>query len=944
MRYLMAACLAPLLLLPAGASAQTKVQGNPALDRLRATAPGRVDVRWTPDRTRIRTLAGRLSSPRSAPAEEIARTFLLENGELLRLESDLGGLRLLGIRRSPGGRHLAYEQDHDGLPVFDGGIDLHVDGDGAVYLVESRYASTFSTPAVPHISAARAAAAAVEHFLRESQQGPDRGGRPSSLAGPRPGRPETTVPLLGFLTATPSPRLAFRIVLSTRSPVSAVEYFVSAEDGSIAEWRSLEQTAGDGQGKVFDPNPVAFLSDTSLRDLDDAADASFSSAYLSVPLPSLRRLLLGVLGPYTLSGPHVVVNDFLEQPLNPLLVSSDGRFEFTRDQQGFESAMAYYHVDRNQRYIQSLGFDDVNNRAIRADPHGLNGVDNSHYIGFPIGWGYLAFGEGGVDDAEDADVILHEYGHAIQDNQTFGRYLGSGEAGAQGEGFSDYWAFSNSPPGGFDPPCIAEWDLEGGCLRRVDTEKRYPDDLAGEVHRDGEIWSSVLHAAHVALGKEAADRIVLESHFLVPRAPGFCDGARALRQAAATLYDEAEVRAVGRAAADRGIAGDLGVRNLVVLRDETFALHLKFDIANEGHCAVGPATHSIHLIAPGSGFDSEIARVETLDLEPEESEAFDVAVSGLPEPWLYRITIDAEDQEAEIDEDDNSVDSPIQEPPIFGAPPTIHSVDLSVDTETATCDLTRILEGHLCDNGYPADQFASPFPFVILTVQFSEVSLSARVTDPDSTPSMSDVLLVAASFLRPTAGGAGEEVSLILLDDGSQNLFYFLQSGVIPEDCDTTPGACACGPATYPATSHDPIANDAVFTRVLSFVASGPGTPAGPNTLALSQNCIARDRRQSPFPADELVAHPPAFKIEAVDRSGNILQWPVLPPVTIEPTTVSCDGDLCGCCLLMSPIPLAEPADGGCRGLPGLAGVPGSGFENGFCVDLLGVGPPARAD
>jgi hypothetical protein len=26
----------------------------------------------------------------------------------------------------------------------------------------------------------------------------------------------------------------------------------------------------------------------------------------------------------------------------------------------------------------------------------------------------LAFGEGGVDDAEDVDVVLHEYGHAIQ--------------------------------------------------------------------------------------------------------------------------------------------------------------------------------------------------------------------------------------------------------------------------------------------------------------------------------------------------------------------------------------------------------------------------------------------------------------------------------------------------------------------------------------------------
>jgi hypothetical protein len=37
--------------------------------------------------------------------------------------------------------------------------------------------------------------------------------------------------------------------------------------------------------------------------------------------------------------------------------------------------------------------------------------------------------QGGVDDAEDADVILHEYGHAIQDNQVPG-FGSSLEAGA----------------------------------------------------------------------------------------------------------------------------------------------------------------------------------------------------------------------------------------------------------------------------------------------------------------------------------------------------------------------------------------------------------------------------------------------------------------------------------------------------------------------------------
>src|SRR5262249_22653888 len=48
---------------------------------------------------------------------------------------------------------------------------------------------------------------------------------------------------------------------------------------------------------------------------------------------------------------------------------------------------------------------------------------------------------GGVDDAEDGEVILHEFGHAIQDAicPDFGQ---SPEAAAMGEGFGDYFAGS----------------------------------------------------------------------------------------------------------------------------------------------------------------------------------------------------------------------------------------------------------------------------------------------------------------------------------------------------------------------------------------------------------------------------------------------------------------------------------------------------------------------
>ena len=66
--------------------------------------------------------------------------------------------------------------------------------------------------------------------------------------------------------------------------------------------------------------------------------------------------------------------------------------------------------------IQSLGFTDANNRSIPVDVHYYT-ADNSFYSDADHA---LHFGDGGVDDAEDADVVLHEYGHSIQDNQVPG--------------------------------------------------------------------------------------------------------------------------------------------------------------------------------------------------------------------------------------------------------------------------------------------------------------------------------------------------------------------------------------------------------------------------------------------------------------------------------------------------------------------------------------------
>ena len=216
--------------------------------------------------------------------------------------------------------------------------------------------------------------------------------------------------------------------------------------------------------------------------------------------------------------------------------------------------MAYYWVTEAQKYIQSLGF-GVTRRAVNKESQDVRinqwGQDNSY------SWDkhdVLRFGKGGVDDAEDAEVILHEYGHAIQDSQMtpFGGFGASVEAGSIGEGFGDYWAVtvSNVIAPTPDAPCVADWDSVSytsstpHCLRRIDLNLHYPEDLTGRVHHDGQIWSRALWDIRQALGNVKADTIILEAQFGFAPDTSMRAAAQTTVATAQSLYGNSAANAV----------------------------------------------------------------------------------------------------------------------------------------------------------------------------------------------------------------------------------------------------------------------------------------------------------------------------------------------------------------------------------------------------------------
>jgi hypothetical protein len=310
-----------------------------------------------------------------------------------------------------------------------------------------------------------------------------------------------------------------------------------------------------GTAAVFVPNPVQSLGNELLTDQKDADSALPAAAYHEVQLTNLD-------GSGFLHGDYAMVYSSTgNQAYSPT-----NTFDYTRHQDEFEQVMAYYWITEAEKYIQSLGFNGVDRRAIDDQPQKVRinqyGADNSFETDHPIL--EIRYGKGGVDDAEDAEVILHEYGHALHSSQNFS--FASEQAGAISEGFADYWAVTVSDvvskrlgvPENEPLPCVADWDSVSytsttpHCLRRLDTNLHYPQDLNGEVHHDGEIWSRALWDIRQALGHVKADTLILQGSFDFPGTTMTALATRTVT-AAQALYGSTVADTVRQAFEARGI-------------------------------------------------------------------------------------------------------------------------------------------------------------------------------------------------------------------------------------------------------------------------------------------------------------------------------------------------------------------------------------------------------
>ena len=574
-----------------------------------------------------------------------------------------GELRLTTTWRSHGTTYRRYQQEVDGIPVLQAGVVVTDGaGDAADIVIDGRRRGLAGARA-PTVRRSWAVAIASRTV----------GGRPATVE---------VQPALAILPAR-SGRLVWRMVLSTTDPRATIEVLVDARTGEVVATRDLLWRA-DGQASLYDLNPIHVNGGTT--GLADGSDAD-------------SPLLTALRSPVVLTRLNPATTCLDGQWARATLLSGDvclaGRDFSTviRSDDRFEALMAYFHVDRAQAYLQELGFTNVLNTQTGVIANAF-ADDNSFFD--PVS-GRIELGAGGVDDGEDADVILHEYGHAIQNHQIPG-FASTGEAGAMGEGFGDYFAaamssrFADSAP---FTPCIAEWDAAGfvppdACLRRVDTSLTAAQLGPGtacdaEIHCLGQAWSGALWSLRQSIGGATMDRLIIQSHFSLTPTATFQDGSRALLAADTALAQGAHLSIMRSVLGARGLLDlerldDLpadatplavpgtasGQLNAVSDPHDMYALHL---VQGQGIIVEMTGTtgnFDLRLLRPGSSSASQPGAVaggstgqganEHFTLVASVTGRFALDVSAVTGTGAYRIDVQSDiDGDTRADPIDNCV-------------------------------------------------------------------------------------------------------------------------------------------------------------------------------------------------------------------------------------------------------------------------------------------------
>jgi len=517
-------------------------QGLPEsfLAKLRAEDNPDWKVVWDKKTGVIKRLYNVKSKPFSGKPQDAAKGFLSSYHGLFGLPPNLNNVQMRESAKTPLGERVIFRQYHNGIPVMDAVITVHVSDKNSIFYVENRCIPRIETDTHPLIEKDVAVQTAEKALSVDASM------------------IEKVSAELVILPRESVQYLAWRTVVSKKGLIDKTWLvYVDAKKGWVIYKKKL-QISATGTGDVYRENPLTTPELTTMA-LNNLTNSS--------------SLLEGNFGkPYNAECSEVV-DDTSDLSGFSTASSASRDYLYTSNDTRLEEVMAYYHQTNMHGVLKSaFGFNNLDNQIplfvnVQDANAPLSGLDNAFYTrdeNFPS-TGFLAFGCGNILNnlGLDADVISHEYGHAVLDHilPELLENIEHNYSGAIHESVADVMASYVNGNG-----IIGEWGLttkfgSQNFSRNMDNTRTYPDDVyepflgVSEVHYTGEILNGIYWDIKEAVGADTAFGIFFPALYLLAGDATFFDVRDACLIADDNLNNGVNSEAIESAFTDHGIEG-----------------------------------------------------------------------------------------------------------------------------------------------------------------------------------------------------------------------------------------------------------------------------------------------------------------------------------------------------------------------------------------------------
>ena len=433
------------------------------------------------------------------PGVDAVQSMLAGNND--NLKDKRTNLKLNYVNESPAGLHYSFTQLFNGVPVYQSEIKVNTDKNGVVHSI---FDNSYNT----------------SHWQVNTEKADA-----NSVIAVNPKTNEVVLAERGlvkghFETLTVNGEVIFQTDIAS---------YASAPDSTVS-------------GLVFNPDPLT----TSQHVWDTTTgyfspQVSFDGPWLDAPWLDSQQQSHTFKAyfdgdSFRLQSSFVMLTNYdTGAPDVRPAVSANGQFNYNRTEPGFQDVNAFYHISTYHDYVRSLGFNCADS-FLYVDTHSM--FDDNSYFTWGVYPCQIWYGVGGVPDAEDADVVVHEYCHflsytaAPQSNQGY-------ERRSIDEGFCDYNAASYSKNlSTFYDFWVYNWDGHNNYWpgRVVNSTNVYPQDMDGDIYDNGQMWSAALFSLQGDLGRGTVDSLILQTNYSYAINIAMSDCAQLLIDADTLLY------------------------------------------------------------------------------------------------------------------------------------------------------------------------------------------------------------------------------------------------------------------------------------------------------------------------------------------------------------------------------------------------------------------------